>query len=332
MRFLFLCKTACLLLLFPVVAQALAFNAGNNWPGIFAGTVTPYKITVKGELNSYALLTWKLTLKGRTLSKGRQEIRFLNSETVTTKLPLQVPPLKPGVKLEADLIVALAKENPKGHKVQQRSKLMIYPPDVLQSEQSFYRRLNIQLFDPKGTTAKIFDALKIPYTTLSITQLTRPRDKGLVVVGSGFAFKTQQGLLDLLSERAGEGQQILLLQPVSGAFSVSGLSTGAKNPPSSISFADSAIVPSFAKDLHWISDTSIKTPGLSLYARHQKVMLKVVDSTQDSWDWVDISYRLSGGRLIVCMLPFDRLIYQGPVPQLILGNLLAYTSGQTQSE
>lgn len=332
MRFLFLCEIACLLLVFPVAGQSLTFSVGNTWEGIFAGKVTPHEITIKGDLNSYALLTWKLTLKGRTISKGQQDIRFQSRETVTTKLPLQVPPLKPGVKLEADLLVELAKGNHTGHKVQHVSKLMIYAPDVLLQYQAFYRKLNIQLFDPKGITANIFDSLKIPYTAISKTQLTGPGEKGLVIVGIGFAFKQQQSLLNVLSERAGEGQQILVLQPVSGVFPVSGFSTDTKEPPSIISFADNSIVPSFAKGLEWVSGTSIKTPGLSLRTQRQVMVAKVVDSAQGGWDWVDINYKQSGGRFIVCMLPFDRLSYQGPVPQLILGNLLAYTSGHPHSE
>lgn len=323
-----LCQAVCLLLLFPAVAQSLTVNLGNTWGGIFAGKVTNYEITLSGKRNTYALLHWRLIAKGRILSRGQQDIRFNNGEITTATLPLQAPPLKPGINLEGKLIVELTADGQSQQKARTESKFTIYGPDIFFSKRAFFRQLDIQLYDPGGTTAKVFDELKLPYELRSKNQILDPGTKGLLVVGSGVAFHPQRGFMKALLERAGAGQKILILGPVSGTFPVSGVSLDTRITPSSMFFSNDPVVQLFAKGYAWIPDASKKAYRLSLQSHRAEVLATIVEADKGSWDWVDILYGQSGGRLIVCMLPFDRYLSEGPVPQILLGRLLAYAHGQ----
>lgn len=326
-RFLWIKVTILLFLFIPTYVLSLTIETGSPWRGIFADKVVPYEIILTGKQNSYASLTWRLSSKGRVLSSGQQAIRFGSGNTVTTTLPLQTPPLKQGISIEAQLIIEVADETHSEQKTDYKSKLNIYGPDLLLTNRHFYQQLNIQLFDPIGNTAKIFDDLKIPYVARSKAQLVNLTEKRLIVVGAGVALDQQRGLIDTLIEHARNGQRVLILQPITGDFSVSDLSTNSKIRPSTMSFTDDSVVQSFAQGYDWITNTS-KTHGISLLNHRQTVLAQIAKHNRNNWDWLQINFDQSGGKLIICMLLFDRYIDTGPVPQIIFIRLLAYANGQ----
>lgn len=325
----FLWATAFISFLFtPTLAQSLTIQTANTWAGIFAGEVVPHEIILTGKQNAYVSLSWKLISKGRTLSSGQQSIRFNDKKTVNTALPLRTPIIKPGLNLEALLVIEANEEVPTSKKVRYESKLIIYGPDLLLENRHFYRQLNIQLFDPIGKTSKLFDKLKIPYQARSKSQLINLTEKGLVVVGAGIDLDQQRGLIKALIEHASNGQRVLILQPITGDFPISDLSTNTGIQVSTMSFMNDSVVGSFAKDYDWITDTSIKNQGLSILNHRQTVLARIAKYNKNNWDWLHIKFDQSRGQLMICMLPFDRYIDFGPVPQIIFSRLLAYASAQ----
>ncbi len=332
MRYFTIFQVLVLVSVFPPIAHALSLETMTGWEGIFAGKVTPYEIRLKSKQNQYLHLSWTLNLKGRILSRGEQDVRFLGHDTVSLNLPLHPPPLKPGIKLDADLFLDLTGGEQSDERIRQKFKLKLYGPDPLLSELPRLKKLNIRLYDPNGHTSEIFDNLKIPYTAVSKSELSDSHVKGLLVVGIGLTFKRQTGLLDLLVKQAEKGDRILILQPVSGSFPLPGATGENVGLPSSIAFSDQRIFSRFADGLAWNSIASVKTSGLRIEPLYQAVMVQVVESAQDGWSWVDIFYNRSGGRFIVSMFPFEKHIRNGPVPQLMFAHLLAYIAGQPVNE
>jgi len=326
-RFLW-AKVFILLLFIPTLAQPVTINIRNTWSGIFAGEVVPYEITLTGKPNSYISIGWKLNSKGRTLSSGQQTVRFNRGDAVTVTLLLRTPALKPGIKLEAQLIIKATNEAYPDQNAHNKFKLVIYGPDLLLENKHFYQQLNVQLFDPIGTTSKILDKLKIPYDVLSKSQLINSTKKGLIIVGAGVALDQQRGLINTLLKDAGNGRRVLILQPVSGDFPISDLATETNVRPSEIAFKDDSIVQSFAKGYDWNVNAAMKKQGISLINYRQVVLAQIGKFNNNSWDWLQINFDRSGGKIIICMLPFERYIDYGPIPQVIFSRLLAHANGQ----
>lgn len=323
----FLCVklTALFFLSAPTLAQPLTPISGNSWGGIFADQVTLYEINLSGERNSSTSISWKIISKGRTLSNGQQTIKFAKDESLTTILPLKTPPLKPGITLEAQLIVEEVNKSKRKGRILYQSKLVIYGPDILLTDRNLDQNLNIQLFDPIGKTSKILSGLKIPYKARTKSQLLNLKAKGLIILGAGIALDRQRGLVSALIELAEKGHRVLILQPVSGNIPFSPV-TGSDIQPSRISFAGDSVVPSFAKGYTWITNDPEKNRGLALSSHRQSVSAKIAEYPQAHWDWLQLNYHQSGGQIIVCMLPFVEYIDDNPVPQIILSRLLTYAN------
>lgn len=328
----FLCVklTALFFLSAPTLAQPLTITSGKVWGGIFADQVTHYEIILSGERNSSTSISWKLISKGRALSSGQQTIRFANDESLTTTFPLKTPPLKPGISLQAQLIVEEDNKSKGKNLVLYRSKLVIYGPDILLTDRNLDQNLNIQLFDPIGKTSKILSGLKIPYKSRTKSQLLNLKAKGLIILGAGIALDRQRGLISAVIDLAKKGQRVLILQPVSGNIPFS-LVTGSDIQPSRISFAGDSVVPSFAKGYTWITNDPEKNRGLALSSHRQSVSVKIAEYPQAHWDWLQLYYHQSGGQVIVCMLPFVEYIDDNPIPQIILNRLLNYANNRANN-
>lgn len=318
-----------LLLSIPVLAQSLTIAAKNNWKGIFADKAAPFELLLTGKRNSVVVVVWKLSLKGRRISSGQQTVRFKSSDSVTAILSLQIPPMKPGINLDAKLSIEVADQTDLGQKVYHQTRLTLVGPDLLLSKRLFFQQLNIQLFDPLGQTAKLLDDLKIDYVTRSKNQLMDLTDQGLILVGTGVALDRQSGLIDSLITLASNGHRVLIFQPVSGGFPMSALTAGSTVLPSTMSFEDNSIVQSFSGDLDWYPAIA-QTHGISLFSARQSVQVKISannNNNNNSWEWFQIGFDRSGGQLIISMLPFFEYD-NSPVPQLIFSRLLAYANGQ----
>ncbi len=310
----------------PVLAQSLTIRAENNWAGIFAGRVTPYKIVLSSDQKSHSSITWKLISKGRVLSSGQQTVNFSNKESGTITLPLSSPPVKPGITLASRLIIEKADENDLQQRLVYDSNLTIYGPDIPLTEKKVYRKLDIQLFDPIGRTSEILDELSIPYSVLSKSQLINQTNTGLILIGAGIEFNSQRGLANALIDLAKKGQRILVLQPLSGQIRLATLSNSAIKP-STMSFADDSIVTSFAEGFKWINNDPMKTHGIRLDNRRQTILANIVSYQEASWDWFRLEFNQTDGQLIVCMLPFLDYIKENPVPKAIFSRLLIQVNG-----
>ena len=310
---------------------SLAVDVNNDWRGVFAGEISQYNIIVTSEQNSNVLLSWQLLLKGRTLSRGDQEISVGRGGTKVVSLPLRIPPMKPGTHLNAQLIIDVSSGVDSEHKEHYQSVLPVYGPNLLLTDIAIFRQLNIQLFDPVGKTSQLLNELKVPYNELSRDEILNFSAEGLVVVGAGADLDRHRGLMDVLVKLASEGKRVLVLQPSSGKVPLSELTPNSGVQPSTLSFSKDSIVKSFAQGYHWIADDPLKNSGIALRSHRQKILAQVVEYQHDSWDWFSVNFQNTEGRFIICMLPFIDHIHRGPIPQLLFSRLLMYAGGQESS-
>ena len=231
-----------LLFLISTLVQALTVDIVNNGRAIFASENSPYSITLTAKPNSLVDISWKLTSLGRTLSSGVQSIRLNSSTNVKANLPLRTPPVKSGVKVNAQLIIDVVYSTDSTIKEHYEFELDIYGANIFLPEQKIYQQLNIQLFDPIGQTSNIFNKLKIPYNTLSRSKLINFSDKGLIVIGADVDINQYRGLPTILIELARKGHQLLILQPASATLPLSELASDLGSSPPSIYFSNEYII------------------------------------------------------------------------------------------
>jgi hypothetical protein len=296
-----------------------------GWKGIFAGEITQYKIVVTSKKNSNVLLSWQLLLKGRAVSSGVQNVRFNSDANKVVSLPLRVPAMKSGIHLSSQLIISgVNAEYQKNY----QSMIPVYGPNLFLKDTDIFRKLNIKLFDPIGKTSSFLSDSKIPYFELSREEILTPSIEGLIVVGAGVDLNRHRGLIDALIKLAEKGRKVLILQPSSANVQLSRLATSQDVHPSTLSFSKDSIVNSFAEGYHWITDDPLKNFGIVLHNHRQSILAQVIEYQQDSWDWLNIDYQHSKGRLIICMLPFSGHINRGPIPQLLFSRLLMHAGEQ----
>lgn len=314
-----------LLSLLPLPAWSLEVNVDYDWKGIFAGEITQYKIVVTSKKKSNVLLSWELLFKGRTVSSGVQDVRFNSDANKVVSLPLRVPAMKSGIHLSSQLIISVVNAE---HKKSYQTQIFVYGPNLFLADTAIFRQLNIKLFDPVGRTSSFLSESKIPYYELSREEILTPSMDGLIVVGSGVDLNRYRGLIDVLIKLVEKGVKVLVLQPSSGNVSLSGFTANKAIHPSTFSFSTDSIVNSFARGYQWVVDDPLKKSGIILRNHRQNILANIVEYQQDSWDWMSMSFQHSGGRLIICMLPFIEHNDSGPIPKLLLGRLLMHVGNQ----
>ncbi|WP_232771311.1 hypothetical protein [Colwellia sp. 75C3] len=306
-------------------------NIVNNGRAIFASDNSPYSITLTAKPNSLIDISWKLTSLGRTLSSGVKSIRLNTRKNVKAYLPLRTPPVKSGVKVKAQLIIDAVYSTDSTIKEHYEFDLDIYGENIFLHKQSFYQKLNIQLFDPVGQTSNIFDKLKIPYSTLSRSKLINFSDKGFIVIGVGVDINHYRGLPTVLIELAHKGHQLLILQPASATLPLSKLASGLGASSPSIFLSNETVIPNYIQNYQWDTDSGIKSNHIILNSNRQEVSAQVVESKHEGWDWFHLNYHQSQGKLIICMLPFIDQLDRDPIKQIIFGQLLNYASNQSKN-
>lgn len=317
-----------LLLFLPVPAQAVVVEDKNAWNGIFAGKLVPYDITLSGEPDTSLFLSWKLTTKGRTLSAGNQTIALGSRDSMRVSLPLRTPAVKPGAMVSAQLVVDLSAENRPEAAAHHEFPIFLYGPGALSSDGYVHQQLRIRLFDPVGRTKEIFDELAIPHLTVRNDELLREPPDGLLVLGTGIALDHPPELLDSLVKLALAGGKVLVFQPRSGTVALPGRSFGSGIQASAMTLAGDSIIRTVTGGYPWLTDDPMKHYGIGLRRYGETTVAGIGSFGHDQWDWLHISFDQTGGQFIICTIPVIEHALDNPIPQIILGRLLAYAGKQ----
>ncbi|NOQ17269.1 MAG: hypothetical protein GQ581_09430 [Methyloprofundus sp.] len=317
------------LLLIPAIASALTISTANNWAGIFAGQSAAYAISLSNDQHTAVFLKWRLVAKNRTLAQGQDTIRFAENTSISSHIVLQTPKMKSGVMLKAKLIIdAVDTEHPQ-LKDHVEAKLGIYSTDLSQFDLLNTDKLNVQLFDPEGQTGQFLTHLQIPYHAISKQQLLNSTaTEGLIIVGENIALDQQRGLMQGLIELASLGQKILLLQPKAGTIPLTELAVQQNGQAPELLLRHNSVTNSFAQEYAWDLPSTNNLYGLSLTHHRQAILLQITPYQTGDWSWLQLNYTQSQGQLIVSLLPFNKVINDYPIPQLIFRKLLVYAYTQ----
>lgn len=147
---------------------------------------------------------WKLRSGHRILAGGTARVRQPMIQTNTPAvLEITLPPLKPGVRLQAELLLA----------DQPVYKVVVAAKDPFEDRKNWFAAHPISLYDPEGKTAEILGNEAISFNRLSNFRNIVDHEKGVIVVGDGVDFETEKGLSEILFRKASDGLGVFVANP-----------------------------------------------------------------------------------------------------------------------
>jgi hypothetical protein len=291
--------------LLPANATTCAF-AGGNAEFSYVGATEP--------------VGWTLSAANRTIRQGQTGPIAGPADAAKLAISLDVPNLRPGVTLLAELRLTW---NVAGKQLQHTQPVTIYSPDPFSVRRAALEEAHISLFDPVGDTAAILDQHDIPHAIVSNLSAIDRVDEGVVIIGEGASFREQQNLFPALNRASERGVSVLCLAPADGEFEFFKPST-ANSGPLRIAFEQSNVVRRYDKRFDLLPTLS----HLAVEPRRNTVVIHISEGGL-GWSWFSADYAphpqnpgAHHARLIVCGVSVIHDWEKTPVPRYLLVHLL----------
>lgn len=147
------------------------------------------------------VVEFRVQYESRTLATGKAARTKIDAQDTATIDILISETLVSPLKVEIDLRCGGKNE---------AVPLVLFPAKAFQENRSLFSRAKIQLFDPRGNTAKIFQVYDVPFeTTKSIQSL--PKESKLLVIGEGCEQLSGVDFANTLLETASQLNVLCLL-------------------------------------------------------------------------------------------------------------------------
>lgn len=313
---------------------------------VTAGGETRLKVKLTGVAEARPVVQWTVsTDRGQLLGRySKVSVNERPGGDVLVNLEFPMPPLKPGVVLPLSLQVSAVLD---GQTHQQTLSLNAYSAEAFSRRDEMFERLRIQLFDPEGETAELFDEHNIPYTRLINLAAIDLVVSETLVVGEGVSLRDYRTLGQSLAGCAQRGGQVLCLAPREDDFPLVLQRIGSSENLPRITLDRSSVVRAFDKrfDVDQWGGEPATTAGFIPTASESDLAFNMSQDRQ-GWPWVSLEYNQAGiksikkspsiekpGRLILCGFGILSRWEDSPVPRYLLAHLFDEFAGpETRKE
>lgn len=289
----------------------------ESWSCLFAGQEQLYHVEAASPGSFEGRLAWSLSAGGRVIDRGEQAI---SDKAPPAGLRLRVPPVNPGVALPGELAVSFSAAEG-GPEVRIVRPLWFFSKEPFAGRSSWLKELRLNLFDPAGKTAALFEREKIPFILLTNPDALPALGRGLLIVGEGLSLKDYRGLPGNLLQAAAGGTDVLVLAPDGGE--VTWETRSGAPVPAALSFGGFAI-PTLDKRLDaraWPPDGRLVASSLTFRAE-RGALVGEFGKNAAGWPWIEVQPAPEGGRLTFCGLALVEKWDDTPVPRQLLLRLL----------
>lgn len=327
--------TKALLLLFVLIGTGLAAKAdailrvSENRSNIFGGQETLFNIYCASEEGLRGRIGWRFSANGRTIARAESEVSLASGSHEEIAIDLRIPPVKPGVIIEAALDATLTETDSEEALANLHKQLWIFPEDPFAHQKKWLKDLRIQLFDPEEGTAAALESLEIPFDELGSPSAIESIGDGVLIIGEGVSLMDYRGLDELMLEAAARGVPVLCLALSEGEFYLPGTYQSRLPAPTSMEMGRSNRIKAFDKRLDakgWSPDGKCVASGIVVRGERGPVIGEV-ENGDDGWPWMAISYREDGGRLMICGYGIIKNWDDSPAPRFLLAEILEYMAG-----
>jgi hypothetical protein len=277
----------------------------DRWTCVLANQTVTMRYSWSSQTRDVVSAAWHLTIGERTIS-----------------FAIQMPAVKPGVVVAAELTVTLHTE--KAASAVDRRAITIFSPDPFADRIEWLRGLNIRLFDPAGVTAASFEKQRIPFVAQPTLSSLNEVSSGIMVVGEGLNWKEHAAIASITCDAARRGVPVLCLAPSDGQISLKIEAATGHELIDRLLLAREDVVRRFDKrfdTLEWLGGESAIC-RLPLHSKEERLIAGVTDSSS-GWPWLELHYRESvraheRHELIICGLGIIKYWNEGPVPRYLL--------------
>jgi hypothetical protein len=299
---------------------------------LFAGRGTELDLEVTSGEAFRGAAGWSLAVSGRAVARGETALAVGTGQTARCVVPLNVPAVREGLIIPADLSVELHSLPERSVAARLEKRLWICSEAAFAGRSEWLERLQIRLFDPAGKTREVFEEAGIPFFETGNVESLAKGGKALVVIGEGVSLEAYRGLPGIMVEAAAGGNPVLCLAPREGRIELPGSAGAAWPDPEYVAFRRAAVIRSLDKRLDaggWPPDGKVASRSLALRSERGEVLAQVVEGGE-GWPWLEVGFPGRRGRLIVCLFDVIEKWHAGPVPRYLLVRLLEYLDGESR--
>lgn len=290
---------------------------------VFSGEENEFQFRVESARAIKGRLVWRVAAGTATVKTGEAAVNAGPGAAANVSVKFAVAAFKEGVVLPTKLTVSVVEDGQNKPAATFEEDLWIFPKDPFADRTEWVKGLKLHLFDPKGDTAKVFDAAKVPFEVVKSPEALADIKEGVVIVGEGVSFKDEKGLGAELQKRAAAGLSVLILAPAAGEVLVPGIG-GAPAGLEDLTFRRE-IVRRLDKRLDpggWLPDGKVVASSLTIKMGEDTVTGEVTPGP-GGWPWVEA--RVAGkGRWAFCGLAVIAKWDAGPTPRFLFARMLEY--------
>ncbi len=320
------------------VADDVRLAPAERWSTVFAGDDVRIRMTIRADRPPEGTLRWSHTANQRTLNRGEVEVRRGGDGLAEADFVLRSPPLREGVIFATTVSTQFVPRGGDQAVASSERTLWLFPRDPMAGQTEWARDLDIQLFDPEGTTATVFDTLNMPYQRIhNVAAIDNPERQGVLIVGEGTSLRRYASLAETALRIASSGRAVVLLSPVAGSLPIPGIDANdrRKGPlPGELRFARQHVIAEFDKRLDHLAwagtDNTVPSRGLLIKSRRGRVEATVSEDPQ-AWPWAEIRFPNNNGVLVICGFQIIEHWDNGPTPRYLLIRLLESLSAPDPS-
>jgi hypothetical protein len=293
----------------------------EEWSTWFGNQRISLGYHIDGRLPANTRIVWSSSAKHRTLMRGEQELQDGRAGNRSVRVDLAIPPVRDGVTVELQFLLQVVEPNGRIAADHERT-LRIFARDPFATRRQWIEDHAISLYDPGGDTAKVLDAMQVPYDSPRHLSNLLKTTGGVVVVGAGFSWQTPANPATVVTDLARQGRRVICLAPEAGQLAFPATEE-AVDRPASLTFRRADVIGELDKRLDvcaWPPDGQVVRSAMTVVSRRGQVVLSVDDSPA-AWPWIEIAYN-NGGRLTICGLAIIEKWDSGPTPRYLLAKML----------
>jgi hypothetical protein len=301
-------------------------------PGnVFGEEESEFKFRVETQRAVKGRVTWRLAVGTATVKAGEVDLNADANAPADVSFKIAVPPVKDGVVLQTQLTVNVLEDKQTKPLASFAQDVWVFPKDAFADRSEWLKNLKITLYDPKGDTAKVLTAAKVPFEEARDVDALAAVKEGVVIVGEGVSFKDERGLAGVLHKLPSAGVVVLILAPSGGEVTIPGVG-GPAGGLEDVSLRRE-IVRKLDKRLDpggWLPDGKVIASSVTIKMGEETVGGEV-SSGPGGWPWIEARAQTGKGRWAFCGVGIIAKWDAGPTPRFLFVRMLEYlTDSETE--